>query len=255
MFNYVVVLNNKNKIYSFYREKLEINDKVIVKTERGLEFGIIFSLISDSNVDDKAEIIRVASQKDYNIYMKNLKINCEAKKYAQSIADKLKLDMSFIDADLTFDGKQLMLHYTSAERVDFRELAKTLAGKYHIRIELRQIGIRDKAKLIGGIGVCGRELCCKTFLKNFDNISMNMAKNQNLSLNPSKINGVCGRLLCCLAYENDTYSEYRKQLPNVGDEVETVYGVGTVESVNVLNLTYRVNINGDSKDITIVWKQ
>ena len=151
--------------------------------------------------------------------------------------------MKIIDACYTFDREQLMFRFLADERIDFRQLAKDLGAIYKTRIELRQVGIRDKAKEIGGIGPCGRMLCCNSFLTEFDSVSINMAKNQNLSLNPSKINGVCGRLLCCLKYENDNYSEYKKDLPDVGSKIKNDLGDGRVISVDVFKKNYKVLLN------------
>ena len=151
--------------------------------------------------------------------------------------------MKIIDACYTFDREQLMFRFLADERIDFRQLAKDLGSIYKTRIELRQVGIRDKAKEIGGIGPCGRMLCCNSFLAEFDSVSINMAKNQNLSLNPSKINGVCGRLLCCLKYENDNYSEYKKDLPDVGSKIKNDLGDGRVISVDVFNKNYKILLN------------
>ena len=153
---------------------------------------------------------------------------------------------------MMYSKSQLLFRFLSDERVDFRELAKDIAGKYRVRVELRQIGARDKAKLIDGIGPCGRRLCCTSFLDKLDSISMNMAKNQGIALNPSKINGACGRLMCCLTYENDNYTECRKQLPGIGKIVETAYGTGKVVSEDVLNLKFTVNINNELKEIKVV---
>ena len=160
--------------------------------------------------------------------------------------------MTFLSADLSFDRKNLLINFLADSRVDFRELAKVLAAKYKARVELRQIGARDKAKIVNGIGPCGRPLCCATFLTKLDSISMNMAKNQGLSLNPSKINGSCGRLMCCLTYENTNYNECKKQLPAIGKEVDTAYGKGIVIAQDVLNLVYTVKINNEIKEIKVL---
>ena len=159
--------------------------------------------------------------------------------------------MNIISADFTFDKTQLLFSFVSDERVDFRELAKKLASIYHTRIELRQVGARDKAKEIGGVGVCGQKICCTRFLDHIDAISMNMAKNQNLALNPSKINGLCGRLLCCLQYEDETYLECSKGMPSVGDEIKTSNGVGKVTSVDVLNRKCKVLVGSNKEEIEI----
>ena len=160
--------------------------------------------------------------------------------------------MKIIDANYTFDREQLLFRFLADDRVDFRQLAKDLGSIFKTRIELRQVGIRDKAKEIGGIGPCGRKLCCSNFLTEFDSVSINMAKNQNLSLNPSKINGVCGRLLCCLKYENDNYTEYKKNLPDLGNKIKTKEGEGKVVSVDVFKRKYRVLLNETNEIIEIL---
>ena len=225
----------------------------IVKTSRGEQYGKITDIISKKNSEiNDIYIIRKANKKDYNNYLKNLRLSEDMLKFAKQEATKLKLDMNFVSADVTLDNKHLLYQFVADERVDFRELAKSIAGKYKLRVELRQIGARDKAKLIDGIGPCGRRLCCASFLDKLDSISMNMAKNQGLALNPSKINGACGRLMCCLTYENDNYLECRNQLPGVGKMVETEFGEGKVVSEDVLNLKYTVNINNELKEIKVV---
>ena len=156
--------------------------------------------------------------------------------------------MTFLDATFTFDKKQLLFNFVADDRVDFRELARVIASKYHTRIELRQIGARDRAKVINGVGVCGRELCCASFLNKMDTVSMNMAKNQNLALNPSKINGACGRLLCCLTYEDAFYTEARIGMPEVGDVVRVDGKKGQVVSIDLINRTYKVNVDGEIID-------
>ena len=159
------------------------------------------------------------------------------------LIEKYEVDMRIIDACYTFDREQLIFRFLADDRVDFRQLAKDLGSIFRTRIELRQVGIRDKAKDIGGFGPCGRKLCCSNFLSEFDSVSINMAKNQNLSLNPSKINGVCGRLLCCLKYENENYNEYKKGLPDVGNKIKTSSGEGKVISVDVFKRKYKVLIS------------
>lgn len=165
-----------------------------------------------------------------------------ALEYAKSLSKKLKLNMNFLDSYYTFDKKQLFLSYVAENRIDFRELAKLLAQKYKTRIELRQIGVRDKAKKVGGIGPCGLSLCCTTFLNDFNSVSINMAKNQFLSLNPTKINGLCGRLLCCLNYENEVYTELKKDMPEVGQLVELPEGLGKIVSIDIFKRSYKAEI-------------
>lgn len=202
---------------SFFRNvklKLKKNLTVIVNTEKGLQFGAVINIIDDvSQFDgvDLYEVVRVSTKKDYFHHLENGKLAAEAVKKCKQIVQKSGLCMTILDGNYNFERTQLLFRFVADERVDFRQLARELGAIFHTRIELRQIGIRDKAKEVGGIGPCGRLLCCNTFLKSFDSVTINMAKNQNVSLNPSKINGVCGRLLCCLKYENDIYSENKRE--------------------------------------------
>ena len=251
---YQVLIEDKKEIIALSNSgKYLTGDNIIVKTSRGEQYGKITDIISEKNSEiNDIYIIRKANKKDYNNYLKNLRLSEDMLKFAKQEATKLKLDMNFVSADVTLDNKHLLYQFVADERVDFRELAKSIAGKYKLRVELRQIGARDKAKLIDGIGPCGRRLCCASFLDKLDSISMNMAKNQGLALNPSKINGACGRLMCCLTYENDNYLECRNQLPGVGKMVETEFGEGKVVSEDVLNLKYTVNINNELKEIKVV---
>ena len=251
---YQVLIEDKKEIIALSNSgKYLVGDNIIVKTSRGEQYGKITDIISEKNNEiNDIYIIRKANKKDYNNYLKNLRLSEDMLKFAKQEATKLKLDMNFVSADVTLDNKHLLYQFVADERVDFRELAKSIAGKYKLRVELRQIGARDKAKLIDGIGPCGRRLCCASFLDKLDSISMNMAKNQGLALNPSKINGACGRLMCCLTYENNNYLECRNQLPGVGKMVETEFGEGKVVSEDVLNLKYTVNINNELKEIKVV---
>ena len=218
---YQVLIEDKKEIIALSNSgKYLVGDNIIVKTSRGEQYGKIADIISEKNSEiNDIYIIRKANKKDYNNYLKNLRLSEDMLKFAKQEVTKLRLDMNFVSADVTLDNKHLLYQFVADERVDFRELAKFIAGKYKLRVELRQIGARDKAKLIDGIGPCGRRLCCASFLDKLDSISMNMAKNQGLALNPSKINGACGRLMCCLTYENDNYLECRNQLPGVGKMV------------------------------------
>ena len=251
---YQVLIEDKKEIIALSNSgKYLVGDNIIVKTSRGEQYGKITDIISKKNSEiNDIYIIRKANKKDYNNYLKNLRLSEDMLKFAKQEVTKLRLDMNFVSADVTLDNKHLLYQFVADERVDFRELAKSIAGKYKLRVELRQIGARDKAKLIDGIGPCGRRLCCASFLDKLDSISMNMAKNQGLALNPSKINGACGRLMCCLTYENDNYLECRNQLPGVGKMVETEFGEGKVVSEDVLNLKYTVNINNELKEIKVV---
>ena len=252
-----VVFNKNGKVYYFFSDNLKPKkgDNVIVETERGLQFGCI----EEVNVDLQKEellkniksIVRIATKSDYEEYLKNLKEAEKALKNARKLSTKLDLDMNIISAAYTFDRKQLVFNFVADERIDFRELVKNLAATYKTRIELHQIGARDKEKMINGLGICGRELCCASFLNKMDTISINMAKNQNLSLNPTKINGLCGRLLCCLQYEDDNYLELRKDLPSIGDIIKTEYGKGEVVDINILNQSYIVLIDNEKKEIIV----
>lgn len=202
----------------------------------------IASIISIEELNDKevtTEFVRVATKKDREQHNKNVKDSSNALNFAQEQSLELDLDMRFISSFFTFDRKQLFLCYTADARVDFRELTKVLAQRYKTRIELRQIGVRDRAKKVGGLGPCGLFLCCSTFLTDFVSVSINMAKNQFLALNPTKINGSCGRLLCCLNYEDDIYTELKEGLPNVGSLIETAEGLGKVVEVDVFKRTYK----------------
>jgi len=246
-----VIFKDNGKSYYFNGESdLKINDYVIVETEKGLQYGKINNVVNEESEENTYKnIIRKATLEDEKKYHKILKDNSNALNKCREIVNNLNLNMNVINAEFTFDKEQLIFNFTSEERVDFRELAKKLAGIYHTRIELRQIGARDKAKEIGGCGICGQKLCCGRFLDHIDSISMNMAKNQNLALNPSKINGVCGRLLCCLQYEDENYVECSKGLPNVGQTIKTNSGEGKVVSVDILNRKCKVLINGVKEEV------
>ncbi len=243
-----VAFKEKGKAYYFDTNNLELKENltVIVKTERGIQFGKTVSSMEEINdekiVSTLKPVVRVATKKDYDANKKNIKEAEEAVIKCRELVQKEGINMQIIDASYTFDKDQLMFRFLADNRVDFRNLAKELASIYKTRIELRQIGVRDKAKEIGGIGPCGRCFCCHKFLKDFDSVSINMAKNQNLALNPNKINGVCGRLLCCLKYENDNYKECKKCLPKIGSKIETDEGEGTVVDVNILEKKYIVDI-------------
>jgi len=226
--------------------KIKKGINVIVKTERGLQFGtveIANTKIEESKIKSSlAEVIRIASKKDYEKHMKNVNDAKKALKKCKDLVEEHNLNMMILDANYTFDRSQLLFTFIADNRIDFRKLAKDLANTYKTRIELRQVGVRDKAKEIGGYGSCGRELCCSKFLFDFDSVSINMAKNQNIALNPTKINGVCGRLLCCLKYEDECYKELGKKLPKIGKKVETQFGEGKVISTDILKQTYRVQL-------------
>ena len=252
---YAVKFNENSKVYYFNGHNLKINKNVcvIVETEKGLQYGKVVSKVTEEDLgkisDEIKDIVRLTTKEDYKQYMSNLKEAEQALKNAQKISDALNLKMHFLSSSFTFDRKQLLLNFTADERVDFRELTRKLASIYRTRIELRQIGARDKASCVGGIGQCGKELCCATFLKSLESVSMNMAKNQNLALNPSKINGACGRLLCCLAYEDQEYLNCQKGLPHVGDSVILNEIKGKVISVDVLNRKIKIDCGNEIKEV------
>ncbi len=242
-----IVYKDAGKIYYFNKNGLSVkpDDYVIVDTEKGEQFGkIVFIEEREVNYELK-NILRVATKDDYNKYLKSLKEAKEALNDAKKFAQSLGLTMQFVDASFTFDHKQLIINFIADERIDFRELVKMLAAKYKLRIDLHQIGVRDKAKEMGGIGPCGRPLCCASFLNHLDTISINMAKNQNIALNPSKINGACGRLLCCLSYEDETYTCIREKLPEVGAKVKYKGRDYEVTSLDLFNETYTINVDGE----------
>ena len=249
-----VLLNEKGKTYFFSCNQLDLKKgmNVIVETEKGLQYGQVVQ--SPYEVDEKdlgfplKNVIRIATNEDNKQYQKNKKDASEALLKAREISNKLSLDMRIIDANYLFDRSQLLFNFLADSRVDFREFAKKLAQIYRTRIELRQIGVRDKAKEIGGLGPCGRFLCCSTFLTDFNSVSINMAKNQMLALNPSKINGVCGRLLCCLNYEDEIYTEMKKGFPRIGQPYKNDEVEGKVVSLNLLKRTITV----ETKNKTLV---
>ena len=254
---YGITLKNEGKIYYFNGEDLEIEKMtyVVVETEKGIQYGKVMYKAEDGKinipVEDMKKVVRVATDKDKDNYLKNLKDAEKCLVEARKIVEELELDMNVLDANYTLDKKQLLFNFIADERVDFRELAKRLAGLYKTRIELRQIGARDKARNICGIGQCGRHLCCYSFLNHIDSVTMNMAKNQMLALNPSKINGQCGRLLCCLTYEDEEYARCQQGMPSVGQTVKTEFGQGKVVSVDILKRKYKVDIDGNIKEIEL----
>ena len=249
-----IEFKKNGKQYLFFDNNLELNigDNVIVDTERGLQFGTVSSL---KNVNDNLEhslVIRVADKNDVKQNENNIKDAKKALLKAEELINKLNLDMKLIDSYYTFDRKQLVFQFLSDNRVDFRELAKQLAAVYKTRIELRQVGVRDKAKEVSGIGPCGRKICCSNFLYDLDSVGIAQVKNQNLALNPSKINGLCGRLLCCLKYEDDLYSEYREDLPEVGDKIDNKDVKGTVISLDIPQRKYVVLTEENTKIEVVV---
>ncbi len=246
------------KIYFFAPGKFDIKqgDNVIVETARGVEFGRVVSGPKDVKDEEVVQplksVIRPANDQDRKTVEKNKQKEKEAFKICQEKIRKHKLEMKLIDVEYTFDGNKILFYFTADGRIDFRELVKDLAAVFRTRIELRQIGVRDETKIRGGIGICGRPLCCSTYLTEFSAVSIKMAKEQNLSLNPTKISGVCGRLMCCLTNEEETYEVLNSQLPSVGDTVTTKDGLtGVVHSLSVLRRQVKVvvNLEDDEKEI------
>ncbi len=224
--------------------ELSLKENVIVETSRGLEFGTIVTeeteVDKSSIVEPLKKIIRKATKEDERQNENNIAKREEALVLCQEKVDKHQLDMKLTDVEYTFDNTKIIFYFTSDGRVDFRELVKDLASIFKKRIELRQIGVRDEAKFLGGIGNCGKGLCCHTWLHDFDSVSIKMAKVQNLSLNPTKISGICGRLMCCLKFENDLYLEMRQGMPNVGEKVATREGDAIVVEINILENKVKV---------------
>ena len=246
------------KIYFFSPAKLNIKkgDKVIVETARGVEFGSVVMNPKDVEDDEITQplksVIRVATEEDKRIEERNKEKEKEAFEICLEKIRKHGLEMKLIDAEYTFDNNKVLFYFTADGRIDFRELVKDLAAVFRTRIELRQIGVRDETKIRGGIGVCGRPLCCHTYLSEFAPVSIKMAKEQNLSLNPTKISGVCGRLMCCLTNEEETYEYLNSRLPATGDTVTTVDGLrGEVQNLSVLRQLVKVivTLDNDEKEI------
>ena len=246
------------KIYYFdpADRQIKIGDHVIVETARGIEYGYV--VLGNREVDEikvippLKPVIRMATDEDRAIEAKNKEKEKEAFKICQEKIKKHNLEMKLIDAEYTFDNNKVLFYFTADGRIDFRELVKDLASVFKTRIELRQVGVRDETKILGGIGICGRPLCCHSYLSEFIPVSIKMAKEQNLSLNPTKISGVCGRLMCCLKNEEETYEVLNSKLPGIGDTVTTADGLrGEVHSVNVLRQTVKVIVvvDKDEKEI------
>lgn len=239
--------------------QLELGDYVIVETARGVEYGKIASLNDDIDEEDVVlplkKIIRCADESDRERVKEN---ELEAAQAFAVCAEKIhehRLDMRLVDVEYTFDRNKIVFYFTAEGRVDFRNLVKDLAAIFRTRIELRQIGVRDEAKMLGGIGPCGRMLCCSTFLGDFEPVSIKMAKDQNLSLNPSKISGLCGRLMCCLKYENDEYESAKEQMPDIGKQVMTPDGAGKVVGLNLLERIIQVNIPELERVLEYAWSE
>lgn len=243
------------KIYYFSPNGLDIqlDDDVIVETSKGIECGKV--VISNREIDEEKfstpvkPVIRIATQKDYETIEKNKAKEKDAFDICLKKIQKHGLKMNLIDVECTFDNNKMLFYFTADGRVDFRELVKDLASVFRTRIELRQIGVRDEAKKLGGLGICGQPFCCSRFLGDFQPVSIKMAKEQSLSLNPTKISGTCGRLMCCLNYEQESYEELLKVTPKVGAVVKTADGKGVVEDVNLL--TGKLRVKMDKTDVVV----
>lgn len=249
-----VRFRNAGKIYYFGPEKLDLpaGTHVIVETARGVEMGTVMTapkdVFEETVIQPLKPVIRIATEADERVAQKNREKEKEAFKICLEKIAKHKLEMKLVEAEYTFDNNKLLFYFTADGRIDFRELVKDLAAVFRTRIELRQIGVRDETKIMGGIGICGRELCCHSYLSEFVPVSIKMAKEQNLSLNPTKISGVCGRLMCCLKNEEETYEYLNSRLPNLGDYVTTDDGFrGEVSSVNVLRQMVKVLVEVDDE--------
>ena len=249
-----VKFKETGKAYFFAPGKFEPQQgqAVIVETARGLEYGFVAMTVREVSEEEIVaplkEIVRIATEQDKAQVEKNKKKEREAFAICEEKIIKHKLDMKLVDVEYTFDANKILFYFTAEGRVDFRELVKDLAGVFRTRIELRQIGIRDEAKMLGGIGICGRSLCCSSFLDSFHPVSIKMAKEQGLSLNPTKISGNCGRLMCCLKYEQNCYDEFLKLAPAVGAIVQTPNGKGTVQSVTILKGIAKVMLEGEGEN-------
>lgn len=248
------------KIYYFDPAgyEVETGQNVIVETARGVEYGNVVlglrNVEEDKIVSSLKPVIRVATKEDDDVNKQNIEKAKEAFDICLKKISKHGLEMKLVDSEFTFDNNKVLFYFTADGRIDFRDLVKDLASVFKTRIELRQIGVRDETKVIGGIGICGRTLCCNTYLSEFSPVSIKMAKEQNLSLNPSKISGVCGRLMCCLRNEQEAYEELNKRLPDIGDFIRAYDGnKGEVQSVNVLKQTVKVIITNeqDEKEVMI----
>ncbi|MBN8194358.1 stage 0 sporulation family protein [Bacillus sp. NTK074B] len=241
------------KIYYFDPGELDIQKDcyVIVETVRGVEFGKVVVERKQVGENDVVlplkRVIRIADQKDRLIVDENKSSATEAYNVCCDKINQHQLDMKLVDVEYTFDRNKVIFYFTADGRVDFRELVKDLASIFRTRIELRQIGVRDEAKMLGGIGPCGRMLCCSTFLGDFEPVSIKMAKDQNLSLNPTKISGLCGRLMCCLKYENDEYEAAKEELPDIGEVIKTPNGKGKVVGLNILERILQVEIKEEER--------
>lgn len=243
-----VKFKDAGKVYYFGPGEVQVQrgDHVIVETARGLEYGTVTmgnrQVPEEEIVSPLKDIVRVATEADGQKHLQNLEKRDRAMQLCQEKIDAHGLEMKLVDVEYTFDNSKVVFYFTADGRVDFRELVKDLAAVFRMRIELRQIGVRDEAKMLGGVGNCGRGLCCHTWLREFEPVSIKMAKVQNLSLNPTKISGICGRLMCCLKYENDLYAKLKKGMPNTGERVKTPDGKAIVVDTNILESTVKTRL-------------
>lgn len=240
-----VSLRNPDMIHYFEPGsfKLKQGDMVVVQTSKGVEIGQVMVEAKEVNADKiepASEVLRIATEEDLRDLKENQVFEANAKVVAQQKADEHGLEMRFVKVEKMFDNSKAIFYFSAENRVDFRQLVKDLAAEFKTRIELRQVGVRDKARLIGGLGPCGCRLCCTVFLKEFEPVSIKMAKDQDLPLNPLKISGACGRLMCCLHYENDFYQQFKSRVPQLGRCVQTSYGVGRIVEHNAIKETVRV---------------
>lgn len=247
------------KVYYFAagKGKYEVGRGVVVETARGTEYATVVmgrTEMPDEKITTPLKpVLRAASPRDEEMHKKAIERRAGAFNTVREKIEKFNLDMKLIDCEFAFDGSKAVFYYSSPQRVDFRELVKDLSSTFHMRIELRQVGIRDEIKLMGGIAPCGRECCCSSCMPNIKKVSIKMAKNQGLSLNPQKISGLCGRLMCCLEYENDYYADACKKMPKIGGEAVTPDGKGTVVNIDMLKMTARVRIE-DKKTDSVTFK-
>jgi cell fate regulator YaaT (PSP1 superfamily) len=244
-FNYL----GKKYYFSTNNLNLKMKDYVVVETIRGMELGEVISnvieLSDEELVSPLKPVVRMAEAEDIEKFKKNMRDQEHIMDVTQSLVKKHRLDMKLLNSEYTLDRSKLIIYFTSDGRVDFRDLVKDLANEFHVRIELRQVGARDGAKVIGGIGPCGRQTCCTTFLREFEPVSIKMAKTQNLSLNPANISGLCGKLMCCIRYENENYKNFKAETPNVNSLVWTKDGQGKVMKINYSEQSVTVMFNAD----------
>lgn len=251
---YGLIFKKNGKIYNFKSDQeFFVDDLVIVESDKGVQIArvkIIYDDTEEFDISEIKSIDRKATDSDYNIYLDNLKDSDVIVKKAQKFANDMNLDMKILSANYTLNRDLLLINFIADDRIDFRDLAKKLASTYKTRIELHQMGARDKAKEVSGIGKCGQELCCSRYLNQMCSVSMNMAKNQNLALNPSKINGACGRLLCCLSFEDEVYSELNVGLPRVGQKITRDNKKWNVISVDILKRSYIIESDGERIEVS-----